>query len=267
MSITLSKLIFKHNRLSTQGFIFWPSHEKALVPTIALMTHGYTASKNDLLPWANRLAEEGIIVCLFDLPGHYLGGFNEVESLEDFEQSTDFFSQGLESIKKNFKNYYALEHNFFDLEKITLVLAGHSLGALLALKALNLPAFSAYQKIGIAVGFGHGLIGDSKIHLFETPFFQKTLHLRSQLVSKAIAPQYMFSWIKKEKEKLNLKGQRVHLITGIDDVVVGQEGVLSMKEQLEKTGAFVTLEAPEKLPHHEPGRASFYLKNFLFKNK
>ncbi len=270
MSITLSKLQLHHLALKTQGFIFWPSPQKIILPSFALMTHGYSASKNDLFSWASKLCEEGITVCLFDLPGHYLGGFNDVEKFADFTFAHELFAQGLENIRKNFFLRYPLYEHFNDSKKINLILAGHSLGALLALKALSLPAFVDYKRLAIAVGFGHGLSPDTtshdQVHLFQTPLFKNTLNLRAQLVSPALCPENIFPWIKDEKASLELPGERIHLITGLDDVIVAPDGAERLKAQLEKKGSTVTLERPLKLPHHEAAAAATHIKSFLRKN-
>jgi hypothetical protein len=144
---------------------------------------------------------------------------------------------------------------------VNLILGGHSLGALLSLKALNITEFEKYNKIAIAVGYG---IGQHKnTHLFETSFYQKTLNIRRQLVSAALDSDKMFAWIKEEKLKQEIQNQRIHLITGQDDVVVGEGGMEALKFDLESKGNEVTSSEPKKLPHHEPTLASTHVFNFL----
>lgn len=270
MTITLSKLKLHHQKLATQGFIFWPSPERALAPCFALMTHGYTASKNDQFSWASRLCEEGVTVALFDLPGHYLGDINnEVENFEDFTSAHELFACALEEIRHDFLTRYPLYQHFLEPQNINLVLAGHSLGALLALKSLTLSQFKDYKRLAVAVGFGRApspKSGETNVHLFQTALFKNTLNLRAQLVSPALSPENVFAWIKKEKEILQLPGERIHLINGMDDMIVAPDGAEVLMAQLEKSGSIVSLERPSKLPHHDPALAASYIKSFLRKN-
>jgi hypothetical protein len=53
------------------------------------------------------------------------------------------------------------------------------------------------------------------------------------------------------------------LITGEDDIVVGNLGLEAFLEVLEKQGNVVTWEKPKKLPHHEPGAATAHIYSFL----
>ena len=71
---------------------------------------------------------------------------------------------------------------------------------------------------GIQLSFG-------VVHLFDTPFYKATMKVREQLVSKALSPTNIFTWIKEQKENLNLSNQYIHLISGEDDLVVGDRGV------------------------------------------
>jgi hypothetical protein len=144
-----------------------------------------------------------------------------------------------------------------------LVFAGHSLGALLALKALELEYFKDFNKLAIGVGYG---IGQHKTtHLFESSFYQKTLNIRRQLVSSNLDSDDVFQWIKEEKLKQNVSGKRIHLITGQDDVVVGAGGMEALAFDLEAKGNTVTKQEPKKLSHHEPSMAASYVYNFLKK--
>ena len=101
------------------------------------------------------------------------------------------------------------------------------------------------------------------VHLFDTPFYKSTLKVREQLVSPALNPDNVFPWIKEEKNHLNLENQDIHLISGIDDLVVGEDGVERFKQALEEKNNRVTMEKPSKLPHHEPQLAAAHVKKYL----
>lgn len=218
----------------------------------AIFTHGYTASKGDCLPWANRLSDNGFACSIFDLPGHHLGSYNSVSSFEDFTGNTHtLFAHVLSDLK---------EHTETTTDR--LILGGHSLGALLSLKALNLPDLQNYDLYAIAVGLGQNL--NVSTHLFNTSFYEKTLNLRNQLVDECLHHEKMFPWIKQEKENLELKDKKIHLITGQDDVVVGKDGMKTFGERLAKTNT-VTMNEPVKLPHHEPTLASPHIYSFIKK--
>ena len=223
-----------------------------------VFTHGYTASKRDCLPWAQRFAETGAPAVFFDLPGHYLGSFHEVESFEEFkEHAHECFIDAYEFLKE------ALEDNGYSIECTDLILGGHSLGAMLSLKALELLEFSEFKKLAICIGLG---IGQHKeTHLFESSFYQKTLDVRRQLVSPAIDSDVVFPWIKNEKLSVTLTDERVHLICGQDDVVVGPGGMEALEFNLKSLGNNVTSQEPKKLPHHEPTMAATHINSFMRK--
>src|SRR5687767_14992756 len=84
MGVTLSKCVLRQGSLQSNALLFWPESPTPPTSHCALISHGYTSHKDSLLNWASRLAEERIPTVLFDLPGHYLGSFNEVERFEDF---------------------------------------------------------------------------------------------------------------------------------------------------------------------------------------
>lgn len=219
----------------------------------ALFSHGYTSQKSDCLPWAVRLAESGVPALIFDWPGHYLGSFNEVEAFSDFANHAH--------------ELFAEAWNCLDLMIATrasgVILGGHSLGALMAIKALELPTFASLRRLGIGIGLG--LNTSAETHVFDTNFYQKTLNVRRQLVSPALDSDVMFPWIREQKFNLKVKGQRIHLLTGEDDVVVGAGGMEEMRRVLTDAGNTVSTEAPKRLPHHEPGHATAHLYAFLKK--
>lgn len=253
MNVQLIKTTISNKYFTFNAMIFLPPMQRNHSPAWALLTHGYTSSKTDCVSWAQRLSEASIACCIFDLPGHHLGSYNKLNSFEEFKlHSHECFSDAYELLQSHVKE---------PCEQ--LILAGHSLGALLAIKALSLNTFSLLPKLAIGVGVG---IGQHKTaHLFETSFYEKTLNIRRQLVDEHIDSQFVFPWIKEEKENINITNQRVHLITGLDDVVVGEKGAEVFRQKLEKSGNSLSLSEPKKLPHHEPSMATSHIYNFLKK--
>ena len=200
-----------------------PDPSEAIKEGLAIFCHGYTAHKGDLLTWASRLSEEGLTTLIFDIPGHYLGSYNEVESFEEFKNFAPLlFEEAYQVLAREFKESYPLYEHYLDPNSLKLVIGGHSLGGLLSLQALKLPTFQAIpHKMAIGVGLGMGL--QKGEHVFQSSFFKSTINLRGQFVSKALEPDVVFPWIKAEKERIELKGQRIHLIVGEDDIVVPKE--------------------------------------------
>lgn len=241
----LENELFKINSIS---FIPSNPHPKNCV---ALFTHGYTASKSDNLSWAQRLSEGNIPSIIFDLPGHKLGGYYPIKSFEDFK----------EHAHECFITAYDKLLSQIDFKPEQIILGGHSLGALLSLKALELDEF----KDALAIGVGLGISQHKDNHLFETEFYQKTLNIRRQLVDKNLDSDLVFPWIKDEKISYQVRGKRIHLITGADDVVVGQGGMEALHFMLQNLDNNVTMHEPKKLPHHEPSLASGHLFHFLKK--
>jgi hypothetical protein len=89
------------------------------------------------------------------------------------------------------------------------------------------------------------------------------LAIRRQLVSKHLDSKEIFAWLKQAKENLEISDERMHLITGEDDVVVGNRGLEAFVEVLEKNKNQVTFEKPTRLPHHEPALATAHIFSFL----
>ncbi len=251
-----SEITLKKIHLSWGGRLLAPTHGLLFLPAndshrLAIFCHGYTSHKGSLLSWATRLCEEGIACMIFDVPGHYLGNFSEVESFEEFKNSAhelfeDAWNEALEHLSSRPKQ---------------VVLGGHSLGALLALKALDLPCFDLIECLGLGVGLG--MPPKEVVHIFDTPFYKSTLLLRAQLVSPELHPDKVFTWIKEEKENLNLSQKRIHLLSGEDDMVVGQDGMERFAQRLEKYGNQVTMDKPKRLAHHVPENAASHIKSFL----
>lgn len=251
MKINNIQLDFEGQKIN--GFTFIPDNSK--VKTMAVITHGYTSHKGSILSWCIRLCESGVSCILFDLPGHYIGTFSEVSSLDSFKKGApELF------IKAHNKLSQSIEAN--DLSDWKLMLGGHSLGALLSLKASTYPELNK-QKSQHILCVGFGLPPKGITHVFDTPFYKSTLNIRGQLVSPAISPDVIFPWIKEEKENLSLTSKNIILLTGEDDVVVGKDGTELLAKSLEELGNDVQIEKPLKLPHHLPENAAPHIKKIL----
>ncbi|HXH74339.1 MAG TPA: alpha/beta fold hydrolase [Bacteriovoracaceae bacterium] len=238
---------------------FLPDPQKKVKCEWALFSHGYTSHKGDCLNWATRLVDAGVPCLIFDQPGHYLGSFHELSSFEDFKLHVhELFGEAYLRLQ------VALEtHMGFGLfpSCTGIILGGHSLGAFTAFKATELPIFSKLQRVGVGIGIGIGQ--RQATHIFETAFYEKTLSIRRQLVSPVLDSKDVFPWLKQEKENMSIAGQRLHLITGEDDVVVGEGGLEAFVTILEAHGNKVTSERPKRMPHHEPGTAAPHIYAFL----
>lgn len=225
----------------------------------ALFSHGYTSHKGDCLNWATRLVEVGVPCLIFDQPGHYLGSFHEVNSLEDFKEHVhELFGEAFNRLSGLMDVHLGVGQ--FPAPK-SIILGGHSLGAFTSIKALELPVFQNLNRV--AVGIGAGIGQTQATHLFETAFYEKTLSIRRQLVSPVLDTKLVFAWLKDSKIGLTVSNQRIHLITGEDDVVVGAGGMAAFAKVMEEHGNVVTTDQPKKLPHHEPGTATPHLYSFL----
>lgn len=242
------------------AFAFIPSVDegKQVKSEWAFFSHGYTSHKGDCLNWATRLVESGVPCLIFDQPGHYLGSFHELNRWEDFrDHAHELFGEAFTRLQGLMDMHLAGQ---FPVPR-NIILGGHSLGAFTSIRALELPIFQNYQRVAVAVGIGIGQ--RQATHLFETAFYEKTLSLRRQLVSPQLDSKVVFGWLKSEKENLAISGERIHLITGEDDVVVGGGGLEAFIEVLERNGNSVTFDRPKRLPHHEPGAATPHLYSFL----
>jgi Alpha/beta hydrolase family len=238
---------------------FLPSSEKQMKKEWAVFTHGYTSHKGDCLNWATRMVEAGVPCIIFDQPGHYLGSFHEVNSLQDFkDHAHELFGVAYERLGSLLEQNLGAG-NYTPCDAI--ILGGHSLGGFTCIKALELKEFVNLKRIAVSVGIGIGQ--RQATHLFETAFYEKTLSLRRQLVSPALDSKEVFGWLKQAKEELVVTNQRIHLITGEDDIVVGPGGLEAFIEVLENQNNVVTWERPKKLPHHEPGAAAPHMYAFL----
>lgn len=246
----------------THALFFFPDPDIETKSTFTILTHGYTADKSSVINWAYRLAEAGVSCALFDLPGHYLGNYSEVHDFEHFKlHAHELFAEAFIKLKTHFLDEYPLNEHFFEKENLKLVFAGHSLGALLSLKALELKEFEGVEKRAVCVGIG--MAPKNVVHLFDTPFYRSTLKVLQQLVSPALNSDNVFHWIRDEKMNLPVHGKDIHLITGIDDLVVGEDGMERFREYLITQDNRVSIEKPTKLPHHEPRLAASHVKKYL----
>ncbi len=216
----------------------------------AIFTHGYTASKSSILTWGSRFAGSNFETIIFDLPGHYLGSFNEVDSLDDFiNHAPNLFQSAFEAMGSRTTN--------------TLILGGHSLGALLSLKTLE-TNFKTISTINLCVGLGQG--PQDSVHAFDSDFYKKTFAFREQLVSKPIRGDHILPWIRGQKQDFEIAGRRIHLITGKDDVVVAPDGSERLMEVLKSKGNEVSLARPNRMSHHQPDLAGPHLMAFIREN-
>lgn len=215
----------------------------------AVFSHGYTAHHIQLLSWGERLAQLGMATVVFNLPGHLLSDSCQVGHFPDFEREAHtLFQVGHNWLLERFKT------------QVPLVIGGHSLGSLLSLKAGQEQLFGDTQRIFICVGFG---APKEEGHLFQSKLYKKTLQLREQLVSPALGSTTMFNWLREQKNGLKISGERIHLITGADDVVVGEGGLQKISDQLESLGNTVSMFEPKTLPHHHPEMAHVHIASFL----
>ncbi len=256
ITLELSLPWFQVNALA---FIPSTTSDKKLKSEWAIFSHGYTSHKGDCLNWATRLVESGVPCLIFDQPGHYLGSFHEISSWDDFKDHVhELFSEAFNRLHGLMETHIGVGQ--YPTVK-NIILGGHSLGAFTAIRALELPVFQNYQRVAVAIGIGIGQ--RQATHLFETAFYEKTLSIRRQLVSPELDSKVVFGWLKTEKENMTVSNQRMHLITGEDDIVVGAGGLDAFIEVLEKNGNVVSSERPKKLPHHEPGAATPHIYSFL----
>ena len=247
MAVKITPITLKHEKFQVKGFSFMP--DSPIDGLLALGTHGYTSSKTSVLSWATRLASENCPVIIFDLPGHFLGSFEEIASFEDFtEHAHELFPM-------------ALDHIGLDIKK--LILMGHSLGAFLSIKALAQTKLKNLETINICVGLG--IHEQGKPHLMETPLYKPTLDTRRQLVSSHIPPEKMFQWLRDQKDIIKISDRQIAVINGEDDAVVGADGSQRLVDHLKELGNHVYLEAPKSLAHHKPDLAAAHIASILKK--
>ena len=228
--------------LKTNALLFNPVHP--VTTKCSIFTHGYTSHKGSILTWAQKMMDLSIPCVIFDLPGHLLGSFENLDSLDHFQKEAPLlFMEAYSIIKSRLSTRPAP------------IIGGHSLGALLALQASKLE--ENFQHL-VCVGLGR--IPKEKVHLFNTPFFKDTMHLRSQLVSPVLHPDVVLPWISDQKHTEITKDKSIILIGGKDDIVIGgEDGLKEMAGHLEKFNSTRTELIP-KLPHHLPENAGIFVK-------
>lgn len=248
----IDKKVLRLQKWKVEAFFFLPTEIKSF-ETVALFTHGYTADKSTLLNWGVQLSNRNIPTVLFDLPGHYLGSFNEVDSFQEFNQHVHRL---YESAMKEFEQ-------LIPSEKIeNVVIGGHSLGGLISLRASELKIFKKLQRWIIPVGYGIAKEGN---HPLLSNFFQPFLKVRKELVSSAIAPEIVLPWIESNKSSVQCKDERIHLISGKDDVITTADAAQRAVSLLGQHNN-VSSDFPDHLPHHLPELAIRNILQFLRKN-
>ena len=241
----IDKLCLETRNLKTNALLFLPENQSP--KHCAIFSHGYTSHKGSILTWAQKLMDIDIPCVIFDLPGHFLGSFNNVKRFEYFKNESHLL----------FDNAFRHVQQTFPGHKLSAIIGGHSLGALMSLKACQ--EFSYFNN-SICVGLGRLEINEK--HLFNAPLFEQTMVLRAELVSSSIHPKKVLPWISQLKNHIKLSNKTIYLLAGKDDLVVGGEnGVLRMQEAL--SGNNVHIELVPKLPHHEPERAGIFIKKLV----
>ena len=247
--LTIKPFTLETHGLKSNALIFVPQNPS---DKIAVFSHGYTSHKASILNWNTALLEKNIPSIVFDLPGHFLGGYYPLPSFEDFSEYTHLlFSQALEYY---FSQYQAQREN------TQITIGGHSLGGLFALKALN--TLSNKYSNSQAIGVGLGLDLKEK-HIYTTKLFSRTLEIRNGYVDPLINTDRVFPWIKEQKKSLNLEGKNIHLICGKDDLIVGKDGLQNLASLLAPKNN-ITYDEPEKLPHHLPELAAKLIARRIF---
>lgn len=257
MDLTIKFSLLCSPQFQVESIIFLPEKEK-IKNAQAIFTHGYTSHKNSLFNWGKRLVQMGIPTILFDLPGHYLGSRNELQSFEQFcDHSYKLFKEA-----HNLLNKAIQEQQINQDADPFVILGGHSLGAMISLQSLQEKEFSdVSNKASLLVGYGMPI--SDKHHVFEGTLFEDMLKIREQLVSPHIPPAKVFRWIAQQKENLHIEKQTILLLNGENDIVVPEQSQTIMQDYLEKKGNQVISSRPKNIPHHEPELAAPHLPSLL----
>lgn len=241
----IKKITLETKNLKTHALFFIP--EETTSTNCCIFTHGYTSHKGSILTWPQKMMDLSLPTIIFDLPGHFLGQYNDVPSFETFKQEAPLlFNESFQVIRN-------------EAPEITkAITGGHSLGALLSL-IHSKDALFVDQLICV----GLGSLPIDKPHLFETPFFKDTMLLRSELVSKHLNPKVALPWIAQTKNSEITRHKKIHLIAGKDDIIIGGEkGIHQMASYLE-TSNVITKHIIPKLPHHQPENAGVFIKKIV----
>jgi triacylglycerol esterase/lipase EstA (alpha/beta hydrolase family) len=211
-------------QLESSAMAFLPNRKTAQLASVFAFTHGYSTSKSSIFAWGTRLAEDGHAGVIFDLPGHLAG--NTSTPLTNFEQ---FYRGGLDLFEQGYQRCLDFlserQHPAFT-DRCPITLGGHSLGALMSLLAQSKTSYWQDKEVKTIL-VGLGINPTVEVHLFDTPFFEKTMNVRRQLVDPVVDSTVIFPWIKEQKENLDITGADLYALTGEDDVVVGK-GALSI---------------------------------------
>ena len=252
----IKKTVINLGSFSVNGLFFIPAAKtNPNFNKFAIFTHGYTSHKGDVLSWAHRMAFAGLHSAVFDLPGHYLGSFNEAYDFDEFTGKSHLL----------FLKAYEHLSSLTQISPELLILGGHSLGSYFSILALDIPEFSNIKRCASCVGTTYSQKED-KIFL-ESDFYHDTLKLREQLVSPGLQADQMFPWIKERISLLSTQNHKIHLITGEDDIVVTKQGTMNLYHHLKNLGNDVTFYFPKTLPHHRPELAASFIYSYLKKEK
>ena len=252
----IKRIVLTLGSFAVNGIFFIPAAKtNPNFNKFAIFTHGYTSHKGDVLSWAHRMAFAGLHSAIFDLPGHYLGSFNEVNDFNEFTNNSHLlFLKAFEQL-----------HFLSNINPELLILGGHSLGSYFSLLALDIPELANIRRCATCVGSTYSQKQD-KIFL-ESDFYHDTLKLREQLVSPCLRSSQMFPWIKERISLLSTQSHKIHLITGEDDIVATPQGTMSLYNHLKNLGNDMTLYFPNTLPHHRPELAASFIYSYLKKEK
>ena len=87
----IETITLETKNLKTNALLFNPAHP--VTTTCSIFTHGYTSHKGSILTWAQKMMDLSIPCVIFDLPGHFLGSFQNVSSLDHFQSEAPLLFQ------------------------------------------------------------------------------------------------------------------------------------------------------------------------------
>ena len=118
------------------------------------------------------------------------------------------------------------------------------------------------EQVNLSVGTGYS--PDRQNSFLESTFYENTINLRKELVSKTICPSKMLSWFKNRMNSLKLKNANILLLSGKDDLIAGREGPERLSKLLTEKGNFVTLNRPKKFATSSTRKCNSF-SVFIFK--